>query len=327
VVGIDAGTVSFDLCGLENGRVFAERSLPTGEALADPAGVVSLLESLGPLDLIAGPSGYGLPLKAARELTEDDLTLAFLAGPGEAGGIGGLKALLRALAASALPVVLTPGVIHLDTVPAYRKVNRVDMGTADKVCAAAVAIHEIGAGDTAEPSFILLELGGAFTAALAVEHGQIVDGLGGTSGPLGARAAGALDGEVAFLAGGVSKDLLFTGGVASIGGEAGWDAYRDGANKAIAAMMVSAPSARTVVLSGRHAGQLRLTMNHRSLSGFPSVAKTGALGAALIADGLAGGAAAGLVDRLGIRAAAGTILDHLFVITPGRARARLGIGA
>ena len=46
---------------------------------------------------------------------------------------------------------------------------------------------------------VLLELGGAFTAALAIDAGQIVDGMGGSSGPLGARAVGALDGEVAYL--------------------------------------------------------------------------------------------------------------------------------
>ena len=74
-----------------------------------------------------------------------------------------------------------------------------------------------GAGER-DVSFILLELGGAFTAAIAVEDGRIVDGVGGSSGPLGVRAAGALDGEVAFLAGSVSKDLLFGGGAATIAG-------------------------------------------------------------------------------------------------------------
>ena len=51
---------------------------------------------------------------------------------------------MRALARASMPVLLTPGVIHFATVPAHRKVNRVDMGTADKVCAVALAIHEQG---------------------------------------------------------------------------------------------------------------------------------------------------------------------------------------
>jgi len=193
VIGIDPGTVSIDVCGLDEGRVFLDESFPTRQALADPNRFVALLESRAPVDLIAGPSGYGLPLRHARDLTETDIRLAFLARDNDSSGIGGLRSLARALAASGLPVVFTPGVIHLPTVPAYRKVNRVDMGTADKVCAAALAVREqaerLGCGER-DVSFILLELGGAFTAALAVVGGCIVDGLGGSSGPLGLRAAG-----------------------------------------------------------------------------------------------------------------------------------------
>src|SRR2546428_8458281 len=193
VIGIDPGTVSIDLCGLEDGTVFLDRSFPTVAALADPGAFVALLTDAGPLDLIAGPSGYGLPLVRAREATEEDLRLAFLAAEGEAGGIGGLRALARALAGSGLPVVLTPGVIHLTSVPEHRKVNRVDMGTADKVCVAALAIAERAVRTTRpldEVSLVLLELGGAFTAVIAVAGGKIVDGAGGAAGPLGVRAAG-----------------------------------------------------------------------------------------------------------------------------------------
>src|SRR5437867_5202029 len=146
VIGIDPGTVTLDMCGLDDGRVFLDQSLPTAEALRDPASLVGLLENVhrdAAIDLIVGPSGYGLPLVAARDLTETDLRLAFLAAEGESGGIGGLRTLVRALGRSPLPVVLTPGVIHLNSVPAHRKVNRVDMGTADKVCAAAFAIRTL----------------------------------------------------------------------------------------------------------------------------------------------------------------------------------------
>ena len=39
------------------------------------------------------------------------------------------------------------------------------------------------------------------SAALAVDGGQIVDGLGGSCAPIGARSCGALDAEVAYLLG------------------------------------------------------------------------------------------------------------------------------
>jgi predicted butyrate kinase (DUF1464 family) len=338
VIGIDPGTLSIDLCGLDDGRVFLDRALPTPHALAQPSTLIGLLEGAGPIELVAGPSGYGLPLKAAQDLTEADLRLAYLAAKGETGGVGGLRSLMRALAKTSIPVLLTPGVIHLPSVPAHRKVNRVDMGTADKLCTVVLAIHDHmrqGPCRPADVSLILVEAGGAFTAAIAVEGGQVVDGVGGTSGPLGARSSGMWDGEVAFLAGEVTKDMLFRGGVESMADTAdAWRAYEEGIVKAIAALTVSAPSARSIVLSGRHAHRLKPGLVTRfesadrpitMLEGFATTAKQAAQGAALMADGLAGGSSAELIETLGIRDAHGTVLDHLVVISSAAARARIGI--
>ena len=356
VIGIDPGTVSIDVCGLDNGRLFLDESIPTAAALRDAAAFVARLQSFAPLDLIVGPSGYGLPCVAAGDVTDDQLRLAFLAAEGESGGIGGLRALVRALGRSGLPVLLTPGVIHLQSVPAHRKVNRVDMGTADKVCAAALAIREQAERlrcDPAETVFILLELGGAFTAAIAVQAGRIVDGIGGSSGPIGFRASGAVDGEVAFLAGFFSKSLIFSGGVLAIAGDSdtgalvqrasadhqlAFDALIEAAAKAVVSLLVSVPEAREVVLSGRMAAvpgvkehlahQLRDVATGVSievLTGFAASAMQAAQGAAVLADGLAGGAHAELVERLGIREARGTVLDHLYVISQQQARKTLGI--
>jgi len=363
VIGIDPGTVSIDVCGLDDGRVFLDQSLPTLEALTQPSALIGLLDDAHrarSIDLIAGPSGYGLPLVREHDLTEHDIRLAQLTAAGDtSGGIGGLGSLMRLLARSSLPIVFTPGVVHFASVPAHRKVNRVDMGTADKVCAVALAVHEqaerLGCGER-EVSFILLELGGAFTAAIAVEGGRIVDGVGGTSGPLGLHSAGALDGEVAFLAGSVSKGLLFTGGVAAIAGppdapaaaiadprtprdRLAREAYWESVVKAVALPWVSAPEAREGILSGRLArltgvgdelarrlAGVRANNSVHVLTGFTAVAKQAAQGAALLADGLAGGRYAALVDALGIREASGTVLDHLYAISQTAARARLGIG-
>ena len=358
VAGIDPGTVSVDLCGLDDGKVFLDRSIPTADALTSPTLILDLLDRASPLDLVVGPSGYGLPLTNARDLTDSDLRLACLASPGEGGGIGGLSSLMRALARASVPVMFTPGVIHLRSVPAHRKINRVDMGTADKVCAAALAIHEQcrqrGCSER-DVSLILVEIGGAFTAAVAVEHGCIVDGAGGSSGPIGAMGSGALDGEVAFLAGHFTKQMVFSGGALAVAGAAdasadmladattaahrtAIDALVESTAKAVASLALSAPSARDVVLSGRlvRVAAIRDRLVERLLevmrggpvhvlAGFTAVAKHAAQGAALVADGLAGGSAAALVERLGIREATGSVLDHLYVISPEVARRRLGI--
>src|SRR2546428_1672734 len=70
VVGIDPGTVSIDVCGIDDGRLFLDHSFPTGRALAEPAAFVALLDAAGPPDLVAGPSGYGLPLTRVQDASD-----------------------------------------------------------------------------------------------------------------------------------------------------------------------------------------------------------------------------------------------------------------
>jgi predicted butyrate kinase (DUF1464 family) len=346
VVGIDPGTVSIDVCGMVDGQVYLDQSWPTAEALDDPGTFIDLLTSGGRPDLIVGPSGYGLPLLPASQVTERDLLLAFLAAQDETGGIGGIRGLARQLGRSGLPVMYAPGVIHLDTVPEHRKINRVDMGTADKLCAAVLGIHEQCGRRSHQPensSFILLELGGAFTAGLAVERGQVVDGIGGSGGPIGWQAMGALDGEAAFLAGEVTKAALFQGGVSTFVDlfpdrrSVAIEAYVEGGVKAVRQLRCSAPSADEILLSGRHAAndeirqpiaaQLVDIGKTRLLAGAATHAKQGAEGAALLAQGLSGGPGQGVIDRLRVRHAGGTVLDHLLFVSPETAWRRLGINA
>jgi len=116
------------------------------------------------------------------------------------------------------------------------------------------------------------------------------------------------------------------------------EGYLESIVKAVATLAISAPSARAIVLSGRLAkvatirGGLMSRLSRtlpggtvEALTGIATVAKHAAQGAAILADGLAGGSAADVVQTLGIREATGTVLDHLYVITPEAARQRLGI--
>jgi predicted butyrate kinase (DUF1464 family) len=324
VAGIDPGTVSFDICVLDDGEVMLERSFATEDVGADPAPLARTLTGHGPFDLVLGPAGYGLPLVPAEQVGERELELMVLVradDPGGRVGIGGMRAIIRALIAAGLPLVFGPGAIHLPTIPAYRKWNRVDLGTADKVASAALCIADqsrrLGI-DFADTSFIVLELGGAFSAALAVDGGRIVDGLGGSSGPIGARACGALDAEVAYLLGGaLSKRTVFSGGALDPQDtEAGWLALEEGAAKAALALTVSVPAPREILVAGRRAPRLIDALGARLAHVAPARIAAGlaaARGAAVLADGLVGGRYAALVERLGVRDSSGSVLDHLRV--------------
>src|SRR5947209_11657058 len=155
VAGADPGTSSLDLLVLDDGRVADQARFPPEQIQADPGAPVRWLRERGPFDLIAGPSGYGLPLVRAADCTEEQLALMSLVRPDERGrkqGLAGFSALARAFRDSGLPVVFLPGVIHLPTVPEYRKFNRIDLGTADKLCVAALAADRLTI--PAEPALI-----------------------------------------------------------------------------------------------------------------------------------------------------------------------------
>ena len=329
MAGIDPGTVSIDVCALDGGELLFDESFRSADLALDPTPLVDALLAHGPLELVLGPAGYGLPLVPGERIGERELGLMLLVRSDEAGaraGVGGMRAMIRALLGAGLPLLFGPGAIHLPTVPDHRKWNRIDLGTADKVCSAALCIVDQAERlelPYEETSFILLELGGAFSAGLAIDAGQIVDGVGGSCAPIGARSCGALDAEVAYLLGpALSKDTVFSGGALDPRGAArlchqprrcapiptlheGWLALEEGAVKAALALTASVPSPREILVAGRLAGApgLREALAERLAGVAPVSAATGlgprggtaADGAAVLADGLAGGrhAAAG----------------------------------
>jgi predicted butyrate kinase (DUF1464 family) len=343
VAGIDPGTVSFELCALDGGLPLLEDSFPSVELGGDPSPLVDALRAYAPFDLVLGPAGYGLPLVPAEQIGEHELALIVLKRadePAARAGIAGMRSTVRALIAAGIPLVFGPGAIHLPTVPDHRKWNRIDLGTADKVASAALGIvdqaERLGI-PYEETRFVLLELGGGFSAALAVDSGRIVDGIGGSAGPIGARACGALDAEAAYLIGGaLSKRTVFSGGALDPAGDVdlgapgalrrlredprardGWIALEEGAAKAALALTASVPAPREVLVAGRLASAPGvLAALAERLQGVAPVrsalaVKSAARGAALLADGLAGGRYASLVARLRLREARGGVLDHL----------------
>jgi predicted butyrate kinase (DUF1464 family) len=338
VAGTDPGTSSLDVLILEDGAVCEQCRFTPQQLQADPALPVRWLSERGPFDLIAGPSGYGLPLIRAADCTERDLALMTLVRPDERGpddarrqGVLGFSSFLRELLASKLAVVFLPGVIHLPTVPPHRKINRIDLGTADKLCVAALALAQRTRGlgiDYQSYHGCVLELGSVFTACVVINGGQIVDGLGGTSGPPGWRGGGAWDGELAYLLSPLQKRDLFAGGAASVSDAAlGRRLFREAIAKAVSCLR-SVTRFEEVVLSGRLleseqelveevAADLSLIVRVVHLESLPGAwVKHAAQGAALLADGLACGQYTSLVEQLALKAASGTVLDWVYHTRP-----------
>ena len=227
VVGVDPGTAELRPLRPRRRRVFLEASDRAPTTRAGPRRRWwTGWRPRSPLDLIAAPSGYGLPLRPRRRPRPG------AARPGRPRArpedrhqperVGGLRAMVELMRDRGLPAVLLPGVVHLDTVPAAPEGE--PRGHGHRRQALRRRARHLGPGPPARGSrprttaFVLLELGGFFTAALAVDRGRIVDGIGGSAGGLGYRALGTLDGEVAYALGRVRKSTLFTGGAAFVAG-------------------------------------------------------------------------------------------------------------
>jgi predicted butyrate kinase (DUF1464 family) len=120
VIGIDPGTVSFDVCGLEDGQVYLDTTLPSADFAANPQLLLDLLNSSPPLDLVIAPSGYGLPLVSIEDLATKSAFYSpwwMNASEDEIPVLGGMGKVIRLLKESGLPVIFMPAVIHLPTVP------------------------------------------------------------------------------------------------------------------------------------------------------------------------------------------------------------------
>ncbi|GBC75086.1 hypothetical protein HRbin06_00399 [archaeon HR06] len=331
-VGVDPGTYSFDIFGLEEDRPFLDLSISTEEVNKNPEVLYNILLK-SEADVIVGPSGYGLPLKRIDEIDEKDLELLTL--PSKGKSPIGLRKVIKFLMGKGLNIYISPSVKHLTTVPEYRKINKIDLGTADKVCSAILACYEHSKFYNVsykEACFILVEMGYSFNAFIAVEGGVIVDGIGGSLSTLGFGSRGALDGELVCLMKDFSKRIVFEGGVRYLLKDPNlrpedfkegpiWEAFMEGIEKDVARIMVSVKEAREIILSGRLAkveriySELKSRLSRyskvRRLLGLAKVAKESAQGAALLANGLAHGKFQDLIDTMRIKEAKGSILDYL----------------
>ncbi len=366
-LGIDPGTKSFDLALLDGEEVVWESSIPTEEVARNPESLLSAVESAGDIDLVVGPSGYGTPVVWGDEVLDPErfaLEILLLTPRDalEAGvragdpGICVYEALAKAvkdLAGLGRKVCFIPSVILLPTVPRHRKLGRLDMGTADKLAVAMLAIHDqarrLGLGYE-DVSLILIEMGYGYNAVIGVEGGVVVDGLGGTLVPMGFLTAGPLDLELVVAGREWVRTDVFHGGVAEQCGTLdpgralelvrggvnacvdAFDAMMEWVERVARGMLASVRRPKEVIVSGRLT-RYEGVMNElvRRLSDVVPVRRLGMLkgaritkeaaqGYALIGEGLLGGVFRDLVRHARVAEASGTVMDY--VTHPRLARAK-----
>ncbi len=347
VIGTDSGTKSYDIFGFddETNEIFADESIPRDLMVRDPSIVLNRLKKLARenrVDAIVASSGYGIPLKLAYEASYGEIAMAtFISREEVAKGhrILGLRKLLRMIKEDPelnKITYFTPGVVQLPTVPVYRKMNRIDMGTSDKVYTAALAIARHAEEfkiDYSSINIIAVEIGFAYTSALAIRSGEIVDGVAGTAGFPGYLGSGFMDGELAYALLNMDiefpKENLFRGGAAWLSIENPFktpieefigrgDGYRlmlESIAKDILTLLCSTKP-QAIYLSGRFTKIEKFIVDVskvveeaynelgnlvRKLTSRGRIAKEAAEGAAIIASGLAGGRYRKLVETLRLR--------------------------
>lgn len=357
-IGIDPGTKSMDVFGFDDktNEIIIDEPINRDEITKNPTLIMDILENLD-ADAIVGPSGYGLPLMRARDAKISEIHMATFITDEDYRRrlkIVGLRELMIMMKNSKMNIYFTPGVIHLSTVPEYRKANKIDMGTADKLFSVVFGIkdqaelYNIG---YSEVSFILLEIGFGYTAAMTADKGKVVDGIGGTAGGIGYMGMGALDSELAYAMANTiddfSKLILFSGGTAFLSGidplkttpeefvksnrgKTAYKAFIESAVKDLSFLLPSVRRPREILLSGRFTRikpfleDLKLEIQKflhgigieaeiRTLKRRAKNAKEGAEGAAILANGIAKGRYLPLIENMELRNSSGTVFDHIYL--------------
>lgn len=277
--------------------------------------VVDEVLTLHPATPIVLPSGLGVPLTRAADLMDQDIAEITLDPDGRA--IDDLGAFLVEARRRALRAFCIPAVKLLPSVPVHRKVNRLDLGGAGALCAAAWIIHSAGAqgSEPASCGWVLVHASRTGTCLLAIRAGRIVDGTGDLPSTLGRLSIRKLD------------DLLRR--TALLGSprprvQAPWppdalvEAEGEMLTQAALGMLRFHGLHHAVVIGDRRGETERLLGGRVPLASSPAVGAgfEAALGAAVIAAGLTGGPTAGLVQHLGLREVRERALDWLSPLAP-----------
>jgi predicted butyrate kinase (DUF1464 family) len=309
-LGIDAGTKSFKTCLMKEEKMELRSQSP--EKAYEYLMAVRKKYPDCPIVL---PSGFGIPLKEACSLTDRDIFEMTL--KKEDTNIVGLGKFLKKVR-HLRKAYCIPSVKLLPTVPLHRKINRIDMGTSDKLCSIAFILERLMQTETpSRIDFMNCEVGWGFASLIVVRKGKIVDGVGGSS-LLGPLCRGAIDAELAYLHT-FSKKEIYGGGFLPVEEtfHCGSEMFREELEKKIYGLREYHGIDR-LILTGRRKRAVKKIFPRARILLSENEGFEAATGAAIIASGLCGGAHKRIVDLLAIRKASGSVTDFICGIELGR---------
>jgi predicted butyrate kinase (DUF1464 family) len=179
-IGVDSQQGSWETCVIENGRTMELRTwddtLSTYEYIRD-------ICAWFPEPIITVSMGRGEPLAPLSMFNAQQLQQisAFRRPQQESRRV---QDFLIAIGSLNLSSYLVPTIYQLSTIPAYRKKNRFDMGTSDKLCTIATLLYRMREREAIwqEMRFLYLHVNDLSRTILVVEDGYIVNGIGETAG-------------------------------------------------------------------------------------------------------------------------------------------------
>jgi predicted butyrate kinase (DUF1464 family) len=307
-LGIDYDTAAWRIAAWDEDRAADLQTFARMDELWD---FVEDLIALHPAMPIVLPSGFGVPVTRVGEILDQDiLEMTLQPGGPTADGLGKFLAEARRRSLRAFCI---PAVKLLPSVPPHRKLNRLDLGTSDALCAAAWAIHclEAAGRPHAACDFVLLHTRIGTRSQLVIREGRIVDGKGTAADQAGPTREGAPAAFASHPGMWPSPRRMQDAQppAPGCGRAALWEAIEKESLGLLGFHKLS-----EVILTGVR----RVEFSQTLASGLPLVqlpttpdGYEAALGAAVVAAGLTGGPTACLVEHLGLREARERVLDWI----------------
>jgi predicted butyrate kinase (DUF1464 family) len=175
-IGVDCSADDWKTCVIDPGR------LPQLNSFTDSPAMLAYVQSVCayfPEPTIALASDLNTCFAALHTMTAQQFYEMALYQGNQSWGAK-LKEILIAIGAMNLHSYCIPAVAYINSIPAYRILNRADMGSAGNVSAITTILSRMREREAAwsEMRFLYLEVGHATKSIVVVEDGCIINGIG-----------------------------------------------------------------------------------------------------------------------------------------------------